>query len=98
MLSADQREEFKQILETRISELEHALALAEHEAREGAVKHADPADQAASEYEWQALPTKRDRPVDAKEPHPSFGSDAAGDFWRVRRGVELCKKDEGSSA
>ena len=55
MLSADQREEFKRILETRISELDHALAAAEHEAREGAVKHADPADQAASEYERQSL-------------------------------------------
>ena len=51
MLSADQREEFKRILETRISEWDHALAVAEHEAWEGAVKHADPADQAANEYE-----------------------------------------------
>ena len=32
-----------------------ALAAAEHEAREAAVKHADPADQAASEYERQSL-------------------------------------------
>jgi DnaK suppressor protein len=55
MLSANQREEFKRILETRISELDHALAVAEHEARESAVKHADPADQAASEYERQSL-------------------------------------------
>jgi DnaK suppressor protein len=55
LLSADQREEFKRILETRISGLDNALATAKHEAREGAVKHADAADQAASEYERQAL-------------------------------------------
>ena len=55
MLSATQRDEFKRILETRISGLDHALAAAKHEAREGAVKHADLADQAASEYERQSL-------------------------------------------
>ncbi len=55
MLSKTQREQFKRILEARISELDHALALAEREAREGAVKHADVADQAASEYERQSL-------------------------------------------
>jgi len=55
LLSADQREEFKRILETRISELDHALATAERETREAAAKHADPADQAASEYERQSL-------------------------------------------
>jgi len=55
VLSATQREEFKRILETRILEWDHALAAAEQEAREGAVKHADAADQAASEYERQAL-------------------------------------------
>jgi len=55
VLSASQSEHFKQVLETRISELDQALATAEHEAREGAVKHADPADQAASEYERQSL-------------------------------------------
>ena len=55
MLSASQCEHFKQVLETRISELDRALAVAEHEAREDAVKHADPADQAASEYERQSL-------------------------------------------
>ena len=55
MLSETQREHFKQVLETRISELDHALAVAEHEARAGEDKHADLADQAASEYERQAL-------------------------------------------
>ena len=55
MLTANKREHFKQVLETRISELDHALAAAKQEAREGAAKHADPADQAASEYERQSL-------------------------------------------
>jgi len=55
LLSADQRDEFKRILETRIAELDHALAATEHEAREDAARHADPADQAASEYERQSL-------------------------------------------
>ena len=53
--AVSEREEFKRILKTLISELDRALAAAEHEAREGAVKHADPADQAASEYERQSL-------------------------------------------
>ena len=55
MLSEDQRKEFKRILESRISECDHAVATAEHEAREDAVKQADAADQAASEYERQSL-------------------------------------------
>ena len=55
LLSETQREHFKQVLETRIAELDHAVAAAEQEAREGVVKHADTADQAASEYERQAL-------------------------------------------
>ncbi len=55
MLSTSQREHFKQALETRISELDHALATAERETREAAAKHADPADQAASEYERQSV-------------------------------------------
>jgi len=56
LLSETQREHFKQVLETRISELDHALATAERETRvAAATKHADPADQAASEYERQSL-------------------------------------------
>jgi len=55
MLPASQREHFKQVLDTRISELDHAVAAAEQEAREGAAKQADLADQAASEYERQSL-------------------------------------------
>ena len=55
MLSETQREHFKQLLEARISELDRALDTAEREAREGGDKHADLADQAASEYERQSL-------------------------------------------
>ena len=40
---------------TLISELDHAVAAAEREAREREDKHADLLDQAASEYERQAL-------------------------------------------
>jgi DnaK suppressor protein len=35
--------------------LEHALATAKEETREASARHADPADQAASEYERQSL-------------------------------------------
>ncbi len=55
VLPATQREHFKQLIETRIAEVDHALAAAEREAREAVAKHADPADQAASEYERQAV-------------------------------------------
>ncbi len=54
-MSETQREHFKQVLETRISELDHAVAAAEREVREREDKHADLADQAASEYERQSL-------------------------------------------
>ena len=49
---------FQAVLETRITELQRALAAAEREARTSAAKHADPADQAASEYDRQALAHK----------------------------------------
>ena len=55
MLSAKQTEHFKHILETRISELNHALATAEQETRAGTARQADPVDQAASEYERQSF-------------------------------------------
>ena len=55
MLSAKETEHFKQLLETRIAELERALATAEQETRVSTARHADPADQAASEYERQTL-------------------------------------------
>jgi len=55
MLSGKKAEHFKQLLETRIAELNHVLATAEQETRAGAARHADPADQAAAEYERQAI-------------------------------------------
>ena len=55
MLSAKKVDHFRQVLETRITELERTLAAAEREARASTTKHADPADQAASEYDKQAL-------------------------------------------
>jgi DnaK suppressor protein len=55
MLSAKKVDHFRQLLETRITELERVLAAAEREARASETKHADPADQAASEYDKQAL-------------------------------------------
>lgn len=55
MLSAKKTEFFKHLLETRIAEVERTLRTAERDVRAMAVKHADPADQAASEYERQGL-------------------------------------------
>jgi DnaK suppressor protein len=55
VLPAKKTAHFKQRLETRITELEHVLANAEQETRASNVRHADAADQAASEYERQSL-------------------------------------------
>ena len=55
MLSGKKAGHFKQLLETRISELNRVLATAEQETRASAARHADPADQAAAEYERQAI-------------------------------------------
>ncbi len=55
MLSGKKAEHFKQLLETRIAELNRVLATAEQETRASAARHADPADQAAAEYERQAI-------------------------------------------
>lgn len=55
MLSTKKTEHFKQLLETRIAELEHVLATAQQETRTVTARHADAADQAASEYERQSL-------------------------------------------
>ena len=55
MLSVKKAEYFKQLLETRIAELECTLRTAERDVRAMSVKHAGPADQAASEYERQGL-------------------------------------------
>ena len=55
MPSAKKTEHFKQVLEARIAELESVLAAAQRETRMDATRHADAADQAASEYERQSL-------------------------------------------
>jgi len=55
VLSAKKAEHFKQVLEIRISELNRVLATAEQETRASAARHADPADQAAAEYERQSI-------------------------------------------
>jgi DnaK suppressor protein len=55
VLSPKKTEYFRQLLETRIAELEAVSAGAQRETRVDAAKHADPADQAASEYERQAI-------------------------------------------
>jgi len=54
-LSGKKAEHFKQLLETHISELNRVLATAEQETRASAARHADPADQAAAEYERQSI-------------------------------------------
>jgi DnaK suppressor protein len=58
VLSPKKTEHFKQMLETRIAELERLLVTTEREVRASAAKAADPADQAASEYERQSLAHK----------------------------------------
>jgi DnaK suppressor protein len=58
VLSPQKTEHFRQLLETRIAELEAVAAGAKREARVDAAKHADPADQAVSEYERQGLAHK----------------------------------------
>lgn len=55
MLSEKKAEYFKRLLESRISELNRVLAAAEQETRASATRHADPADQAAAEYERQSV-------------------------------------------
>ena len=55
MLSPKKTEYFKHFLEARIAELESTLDSAQRETRIDAARHADPADQAASEYERQAI-------------------------------------------
>jgi hypothetical protein len=55
VLSEKKAEYFKRLLESRISELNRMLAAAEQETRASATRHADPADQAAAEYERQEM-------------------------------------------
>src|SRR6184192_3794618 len=59
VLSEKKAEYFKRLLESRISELNRVLAAAEQETRASATRHADPADQAAAEYERQLDPQDR---------------------------------------
>ena len=55
MISAKKLEEFKGKLEGRIAEVDRSLASTERDARALANKPADPLDQAALEYEKQAV-------------------------------------------
>ena len=48
-------EHFKLLIESRIAEQENVLETAQRETRGDAARYADPADQAASEYERQSL-------------------------------------------
>jgi RNA polymerase-binding transcription factor len=54
VLSAKQTAQFRHLLESRISELARTISAAQQETRAYSARHADPADQAASEYERQA--------------------------------------------
>jgi DnaK suppressor protein len=60
MLSGRKIEEFKTLLESRVTESQRVLASAEQEVRESSARHADSADQAAAEYERQTLAHKAD--------------------------------------
>lgn len=60
MLPAKQTAQFRQLLESRIAELERIISAAKNEARAYGARQADPADQAASEYERQAIIHKAD--------------------------------------
>jgi DnaK suppressor protein len=58
LVSTKKIEHFKQVLEARIAETEHAIEDAEQEIRANSARHADAADQAAAEYERQTLAHK----------------------------------------
>ena len=60
LLSAKQTAQFRHLLESRIAELGRTISAAQQETRAYAARHADPADQAASEYERQAAAHKAD--------------------------------------
>jgi RNA polymerase-binding transcription factor len=55
---AKKTEHFKQLLEARIVETERTIANSEQEIRASSARQADTADQAAAEYERQALAHK----------------------------------------
>jgi len=58
VLSPKNIKHYKQIVESRISELNRELARTAKEARSDSARHADPADQAAAEYDRQAMTHK----------------------------------------
>lgn len=58
MPAAKKAEYFKRLLETRISDTERTIANSEQEIRASSARQADAADQAATEYERQALAHK----------------------------------------
>ena len=58
MLAAKKTEHFKLLLEARIVEAERTIANSEQEIRAISARQADNADQAAAEYERQALAHK----------------------------------------
>jgi DnaK suppressor protein len=58
MVSSRKTEYFKQLLETRLAEAQRVLAAAEQEQRSTSTKHPDEADQAAAEFDRQALAHK----------------------------------------
>jgi RNA polymerase-binding transcription factor len=59
MLPAKKIAHYKQLIDSRMSELERILAAAAKDARsDSSTRQADPADQAAAEYERQAMTHK----------------------------------------
>jgi DnaK suppressor protein len=55
---ANKTEHFKRLIEVRIAETERTMAISEQEMRTVSARQADTADQAAAEYERQALAHK----------------------------------------
>lgn len=53
-----QTSHFRKVLEARITEAERILSAAQQETKHYAARHADPVDQAASEYDRQAATYK----------------------------------------
>src|SRR5207244_13568700 len=85
VLSGKKAEHFKHLLETRISELNGVLATAEQETRASAARHADPADQAAAEYERQSIVHKSNTARQMlRTPQPSLRTSTSREFRRVR--------------
>ena len=58
MRSKSTIEHHKRVLEDRIAEAERIIANAEQEVKASSVRHADASDQAAAEYERQAITFK----------------------------------------